>query len=247
MGKKIKDVLGDPKHRFTMSEEARERLTDRDREHDDQDRKSARLKATQQNDERNLSVPNYVRTDKLEAMTRGLQLPKGANTMARLNFYSAREAFVKQAIALNYTDGEICTVLKITGKQLQTIKSKVYNNELQVLNRMTQLEHFVEYKLKTMEVIKDLDVLVEKFRVGNNLMGLASALKSKQDAIERLKGATQEVGLMDKKADEIRIVGGVNMRELTNDELLDVIAKGNVVTQKLLLPANVLPIKKKAH
>ncbi len=240
---KIKDVLGDKKYKFKMSEEAREMLTLRNAAQQRQTDKDDQVAVNQARDERNITVPNTVRTDKLNDMTRGLKLPKGADTNARLNFYSAREAFVKQAIALNYTDTEICAALKCTGKKLQTYKSRVFTNEATVLNRMTQMEHFIEYKLKTMEVIKDIDVLVEKFRVGNNLMGLSSALKAKQDAIERLKGATQEVGLMDKKADEVKIIGGINMRELSQEELLEVIEEGQKTTLRLLKPAKVLPIK----
>ena len=184
--------------------------------------------------EEHLPVSNETRLDKLANLTRGLELPKDQTCLARVHFYTARDNFVKQAIALNYTDKEICTALDIPGKLLSTIKSRIFKEEISTLDSMTQKEHFVEYKLKQYEVIKDLDVLIEKHRVGNNLVGLQAALKQKSDVLKELKSAAQEIGIMKKKAEEVKIIEGNNVKELSNDEIINKIKNQNKILSNLL-------------
>lgn len=182
-----------------------------------------------------------TRTDILQEMTRGLEMPEDQTWRAKESFFAARDQFVKHAIALNYTDTEICRTLKITGHTLHNIKARIFQNEVESLTKMTQLEHFVEYRLKQMEVIKDLDVLIEQFRAGKNLQGLSSALKAKTEALKELKEAAQEVGLLDRKPEEVILVNGVNVKELSNADLMDKITDGYKTIHKLM--DNVLPFK----
>lgn len=184
---------------------------------------------------------NSTRFDKLAEITRGLTLPDDATAKARMSFYTAREVFVKQCIALNYTDTEMCRALKITGRILSQIKSKIFQAEVEALQKMTQLEHFVEYKLKQTEVVKDLDVLIEEYRSSKNLQGLSAALKAKQEALKEIKSAAQDVGLLDKKPEEVIFVNGQNTKEMSNDELVDNIQEGYQKIQRIL--GNVQPIK----
>jgi hypothetical protein len=177
---------------------------------------------------------NGTRFRQLAEVTRGLQLPEEATAKARNSYYTARELFVKQCIALNYTDTEICRALKITGRILSQIKSKIFQAEVEALTKMSQLEHFVEYKLKQTEVVKELDTLIESYRSANNLQGLTAALKSKQDCLKEIKSAAQDVGLLDKKAEEIVFVNGQNTKEMSNDELVDGVTDGWNKIQRLL-------------
>ena len=184
--------------------------------------------------ESHLPVSNETRLDKLANLTRGLELPKNQTAIARVHFYTARDNFVKQAIALNYTDKEICTALDIGGKLLSDIKTRIFKDEIKTLDTMTQKEHFVEYKLKQYEVIKDLDVLIEKHRVGNNLVGLQAALKQKSDVLKELKASAQEIGIMKKKAEEVKIIEGNNVKELSNDEIINNIKRQNKLIGSLI-------------
>jgi len=189
--------------------------------------------------EEHLPVSNSTRLDKLANLTRGLELPKDFTTGARVNFYTARDQFVKQAIALNYTDKEICTALDIGGKLLADIKTRIFKEEIKTLDSMSQKEHFVEYKLKQYEVIKDLDTLIEKHRRGNNLVGLQSALKQKSDVLKELKSSAQEIGIMKKKAEEVKIIEGRNVKELSNEEIINNIQKQNSLINSLLGNSNI--------
>ena len=177
---------------------------------------------------------NGTRYNRLAEITRGLQLPDEATSKARNSYYTARELFIKQCIALNYTDTEICRALKITGRILAQLKSKIFQAEVEALQKMSQLEHFVEYKLKQTEVVKELDTLIESYRAANNFQGLTAALKSKQECLKEIKSAAQDVGLLDKKAEEIVFVNGQNTKEMSNDELVDGVTDGWNKIQKLL-------------
>lgn len=188
--------------------------------------------------EEHLPVSNETRLDKLANLTRGLELPKNSTALARVNFYTARDNYVKQAIALNYTDKEICVALGIPGKILSTIKTRIFQDEIKTLDSMTQKEHFVEYKLKQYEVIKDLDVLIEKHRVGNNLVGLQAALKQKSDVLKELKACAQEIGIMKKRAEEVKVIEGYNVKELSNDDIVNKIKHQNKLLGKLLNDGN---------
>lgn len=185
---------------------------------------------------------NSTRFDKLAEITRGLQLPEDATAKARTSYYTSRELFVKQCIALNYTDTEICRALKVTGRILAQIKAKIFQAEVEGLQKMSQLEHFVEYKLKQMEVVKELDVLIEEYRDSKNLQGLSASLKAKQEALKEIKSAAQDVGLLDKKPEEVIFVNGQNTKELSNEDLVNNIAEGYQHIQRLL--NNVTPMKK---
>lgn len=177
---------------------------------------------------------NGTRLSKLSEITRGLELPANATAAARTSYYLARELFVKQCIALNYTDTEICRALKITGRILAQLKSKIFQAEVEALQKMSQIEHFVEYKLKQTEVVKELDVLIESYRGANNLQGLAAALKSKQEVLKEIKATAQDVGLLDKKAEEIVFVNGASTKDMSNEELVENIDTGYKKIQRLL-------------
>lgn len=177
---------------------------------------------------------NQTRLDTLTDMTRGLIMPDRSKQAALNSFYKARVQFVKKAIALNYTDYEVIQTLGITGKTLSDIKAKIFKEEITTATRMTQMEHFVEYRLKQLEVVKDLDVLIECFRDKDKLSSLASALRAKQDTLKEIKSAAQEVGLFEKKPEEVHIVAGVNVQSIETAELIDKIHKGNVRLNMIL-------------
>lgn len=184
--------------------------------------------------EMHLPVANQVRIENLCIMTRGLEIPANQTATAKNSFYKARHKFVKNAIAYNYTDTEICLALHISGKLLSDIKTKIFKEEIVTLERMTQKEHFVEYKMKQTEIVKDLDTLIELHRKSKNLQGLAQALKSKKEILEEIKKSAQECGFMDKKADEVKIIDGTNIKDLSNQDLIERIHSNNVLLQQLL-------------
>lgn len=175
-----------------------------------------------------------------ENLTRGLRVTDKERDRAKVSLHHARKIVIKKMIAYCYTDSEICMELEITGKQLAAYKKALYKEEIEALRKSGPEDQFVQYRHNQMEVIKDIDMLIEKFKDTKAVNALANALKTKSEILRDIANKAQEMGFMEKRAQELKIVNDIDLTALSNAQLLDLVerqqqlvskvAKGNVTS-----------------
>jgi len=161
----------------------------------------------------------------LDNLTRGLRVEAPLVKKAKLSLHKARKIVIKKMLAYTYTDSEICLELDLTGNELHNYKRALYKEEIESLRKSTAEEQFVQYRHNQMEVIKDLDVLIEKFKSGTNSNALANALKVKFEILRDIAAKAQEMGFMEKKPEELKVIGEVDLAELSNDQMLSLVQR----------------------
>ncbi len=180
---------------------------------------------------------------------RGLKMPEDIEGMLTESKKSkkyeesrrARKDLVRTLISLNYNDHEMCEYLYIDVKELSRLKKEVYFEELSVHRQMTNEELFVQYKLQQMEVVKDLDVIVERFKGSKQLTALAGALKAKSEIYNDIINKGYEFGVIDKTPDKAALlVGNLDITSASLSDLRSEMVKNNDEMQKIVNSDNFL-------
>ncbi len=181
--------------------------------------------------------------------TRGLKMPEdiedlikdGKKTKKYHDSKRAKMDLIRTLVSLNYNDYEMCEYLYIDTKELSKLKKQVYFEELAVHRQMTNEELFVQYKLQQMEVVKDLDVIVERFKGSKQLTALAAALKTKSEIYNEIINKGYEFGVIEKTPDKSALlVGNLDITNASLKDLKKEMAKNNDEMKKIVESDNFL-------
>lgn len=181
--------------------------------------------------------------------TRGLKMPDDVEKLLDSDKKSkryeasrqAKKDLVRTLIALNYNDYEMCEYLQITGKELAKFKKEVFFEELTVHRQMSNEELYVQYKLQQMEIVKDLDVIIERFKGSKQLTALAAAMRTKSDIYNEIISKGYEFGVIEKTAEKsISLIGNVDIGTATMTELKSQLNKTNREIEKVVNSKNFL-------
>jgi len=181
-------------------------------------------------------------TQVLSNLTRGLKVAEKDKDKAKRNLHTARKLCIKKMIAYCYTDAEICLELEINGSQLHQYKRVLFRDEIEAMKKSTPEEQFVQYRHIQMEIVKDIDVLIEKYKETNHANALNNALKTKSDILRDIAVKAQDMGFMEKKAGELKVTHNVDLSQLNDQQLLDLLIRQHALVQKLA-KGKVVPLK----
>jgi len=166
-------------------------------------------------------------------LTRGLKVAKPLIAKAKRSLHLARKIVIKKMLAYSYTDSEICMELELNGNQLQQYKRSLFKEEIEALRKSTPEEQFVQYRHNQMEVIKDIDMLILKFRETKHLSALSNALRTKSEILKDISSKAQEMGFMEKRASEVKIINDIDLSQLKPDELFSLIQRQQNLVKKV--------------
>lgn len=171
------------------------------------------------------TIENYMGKDEaliLSNLTRGLKVTSNELNRAKRSLHRARKIGIKKMLALSYTDTEICMELNIGGISLAKYKKDLFRDEVKALTEASPDELFVMYKFNQMEVVKELDVVIHKYKgIDGNCNALASALKTKADILRDIAEKAIKMGYMDKQQNVGDFVNGVNLHDVSDDDLME--------------------------
>lgn len=172
---------------------------------------------------------------------RGLKMPEdlddllSGKTKKYEESYRARKDLVRTLMALNYNDYEMCDYLNIDVKVLSKLKKEVFFEELAVHKQMTNEELFIQYKLQQMEIVKDFDVIVERFKNSKQLTALAAALKAKAEIYNDIISKGYDFGVIEKTPEKTALlVGNLDINAASITELKSAMAKNASEMEKLV-------------
>lgn len=122
-------------------------------------------------------------------------------------------------LAEGVTDDVAQAELGLSPARFERLKQQVYDLEAERL-RSTPTEHtYVQYCLAQMGCIKDLTDLLKKCKEQKNSNAGVGAIRARSDIYDKLIKTGQEFGILEKKPEEKRIIAGVIVAQLSNDEL----------------------------
>lgn len=131
-------------------------------------------------------------------------------------------AEMKSFLATGKSDEETCLAMGITWENYDKLKRVFYDFEAARSRKSTE-ETFVDYVLHQRAVIKDLTDAYEKFKASNQSNAMVGALRARADVYDKIIKVGQEFGLIEKKPEEKRILGGLAIANVSDDRLRSMI------------------------
>ena len=117
------------------------------------------------------------------------------------------------------TDVEAQAELDVSPAKYANLRKALLESEADRL-RETPTEHtYVEYCLAQTACIRDLTEIADEAKKQKNMNGLIGAVRARSDIIDKIIKKGQEFGVLEKKAEEKRIVAGIVVAQLSNVEL----------------------------
>lgn len=116
-------------------------------------------------------------------------------------------------------DDESLALMGLSPARFVRVKKALFDQEAERL-AATPTEHtFVQYVLDQTACIKDLTDLLKEAKKQKNSNAGVGAIRARSDIYDKIVRTGQEFGLLEKKPEERRIVAGVMVAQLTNDQL----------------------------
>lgn len=157
----------------------------------------------------------------LSNLARGLKVDQYDVDRARKSLHRARRIVIKQMMAYSYSDTEICLELDVNAAQLMLYKRKLLAQEIETLKNTTAEEQFVMFRSSQLEVIKDCDVIINKFRDEPAYKAtVAGMLKLKSEAISRINDKMEKMGFMKVVKDIDNPFDNLNLESFTQEEII---------------------------
>lgn len=124
------------------------------------------------------------------------------------------------------SDLEVKTELEISDARYEALKESALFAEVERVKDISTEQTYVEYCLAQHGCIRDLNKLILQYqRESKNPAALVSAIKARSDIVDKMIKLGQDFGIIEKKPQEQKIVAGVVVTQLSNEELRAAIAK----------------------
>lgn len=131
------------------------------------------------------------------------------------------------------SDQEAAEILGVSDGQLAALKSQMWDLKAKELHEATNERTYLEYVASQRACIADLDASLrtaEKTSVTQEV----AVIKTKSEIYDKIIKVGQDFGFIAKKPEEKRIIGGVVITNLDNNELRSAIAKELGMATKLV-------------
>jgi len=115
--------------------------------------------------------------------------------------------------------------LELTNAAFSHLKENALANEIERIKSTTTEQTYVEYCLAQRGCIDDLNTLLDQYREAKNASAIVGAVKARSDIIDKMIKLGQDFGIIEKKPEEKRIVAGVVVTQLSNEDLKAAIAE----------------------
>jgi hypothetical protein len=145
----------------------------------------------------------------------------------------------KQAVVLyellagGMSDDEARDILGITEIQYENLKTHMWSVKADDLHKTTNEQIYLEYVTNQRACIADLDSTLRAAEK-RSVTAEATVIKTKSDIYDKIIKVGQDFGFIAKKPEEKRIIGGLVITNLDNNELRMAIAKELGMATKLV-------------
>ena len=133
------------------------------------------------------------------------------------NRKKAAELLVK--LAEGKTDDVAQAELGVSPARYIRLKKSVFDLEAERIRTVPTEHTYIQYCLAQMGCIKDLTDLLKEAKKQKNSNASVGAIRARSDIYDKLIKTGQEFGILEKKPEEKRIVAGIIVANLSNDQL----------------------------
>jgi hypothetical protein len=191
-------------------------------------------------------VPKKVKKIKKVKKVRKVKKAKGSNGNGGKKFRGPsgtqrsekeiRELLARLAISLaeNKTMEETCEELNIRYQDYNMYVERLRALETADLLGMTEMDRFVEYCRNQTKLIRDMEDLKETFKASKQYNALVGATRLQSDIYDKMIKTGQELGIIIKTPESVNIIGGLDVRSLSDVQIRNEIASEIEQSQKLL-------------
>jgi len=120
------------------------------------------------------------------------------------------------------SDAEARDAMGLEQDQFDRLKRKLYELEGDRLRNRPVEEVFIDYAIEQRACLKALDDLGDVFAPGQ-LAARVGAIRAKSDIVDKIVKFGQDIGLIDKRPEEKRILAGVMVSDMSNKQLRSMI------------------------
>lgn len=202
---------------------------------------------------KNSNFPNYKSRRPLESMEvpEGTNFGGEADSSNRVEPEQKKEAYTeifKAALAEGLDKREIKKILGLDEKQFEKIEKKVINEDGQTQISKASPYRYYEYLQRQEKCIRDLEYFtnhidselefyqemqdqykngaIDKMPSGRpNIQGGIMAIRAKSDILDKMVKTGQDLGIIEKRAKELRVLGNINLAALPTEELQVLLTK----------------------
>lgn len=129
------------------------------------------------------------------------------------------ESEVKDLLIAGKSDTEIQDLIGLTLGRLVKMKKSIFDKEIERLRAKPTEHTYVEYVLNQMGCVRDLTELYEASKKQNNANAGVGAIRARSDIFDKVIKVGQEFGILERKPEEKRIIAGIMVAQLSNDQL----------------------------
>lgn len=127
-------------------------------------------------------------------------------------------ARVLEMLGEGKTDVEIRDDLGLDQDGYDLLKRKMYEVEGDRIRGRSIEETFIDYMTDQRACVKELDDIAKAF-AGNQLSAKVGAIRAKSDIVDKIVKFGQDIGLIDRRPEEKRILAGVMVADMSNKQL----------------------------
>lgn len=143
-------------------------------------------------------------------------------------------AEMKSKLMSGITDLQIAEEMKLDVQDYNALKREMYESDKFELAGKNSEEVFIDYRLRQEGCIKDLEVMVNSFKVTKQYNAMVGAVRAKSDILDKIILRGQEFGVLEKVPERKMVIAGVMVAALSNDELRAAVAKETIGMAEVL-------------
>lgn len=128
-------------------------------------------------------------------------------------------AALRSYMAAGTSDADIIKKTGATYRAVEYLKEEIYTQETKQLEGTEPVAVFIQYCIQQEGCIKELDECINKFKKTNQGSAVVGAIKEKSSIYERVIKMGQELGVLEKAADKLMVVAGVQLAGKTPQEI----------------------------
>ena len=162
----------------------------------------------------------WKRTDGID-IQEDLDAPTNEHWYRRDKRLRRIEAYFRLCIAEGLSRDEIMARMGWSDAEYDRIERRVLETDAARFTAMGTAHRYYVYMLQQEQCAHELDVLLDEMRKQDSAPATAmvAAVKAKSKIFDNTIRMGQELGVIAKRAKEIRVVGQVNLATMSNDEL----------------------------
>lgn len=200
-----------------------------------------------------LSNKKRVRIPKNRKLTEILEIPdrgsiNGEPKGQQVRRWRTEEELLRACLSEGMRRSDIKRLFNVTDKEISTIEKRLLANEGQLFVNQSTAHRYYTYTLQQEQCARDLEfilsMIVEEMVTWNEAFKISigqddppplppkpssqaavMAVKAKSDILDRTIKMGQDLGLIEKRAKELRVSGGLNLAAIPTEELRIVLQK----------------------